>query len=340
MKRLVIMGLLASTLLSGAPALAQREGRGEAGWVNGPRPGQSANRGGENRGGDNRGMGERSWSRPAPDARGNAVPAPEQRVAPTVSSTRVPPSDAGRMDWRQRRDTAGQSGPAPQGNWRQPQGRRWSADQSSAPTPSTPPAERQDWNRNRDNDGQRGTWSRNGTDDRQGNWNRDDNRTRNWAGNGERRRDDDRASNDQRNWNNSRDRYDNRDRNDWSRQRDWSAQRRLNDRDRWAGWNRWDNDWRNDRRYDWRDYRAQNRYVYRLPTYYAPYGWSYGYRRFSIGIYLSNVLFASDYWIDDPYDYRLPPAYGPLRWVRYYDDALLVDIRDGYVVDVIHDFFW
>jgi hypothetical protein len=29
-----------------------------------------------------------------------------------------------------------------------------------------------------------------------------------------------------------------------------------------------------------------------------------------------------------------------MRWIRYYDDALLVDIRDGYVVDVIHDFFW
>jgi hypothetical protein len=334
MKRLVIIGLLASTLLSGAPALAQREGRGEAGWVNGPRPGQPANRGPEGRGGDNRGpgggMGERGWSRPAPEARGNPMPAPEQRAAPTVSTTRVPPSDAGRMDWRRQRDAAGQPGPAPQGNWQQP-GRRWSAEQNGAappPPPSPQPGARPDWRR--DNDGPRGTWNRNGPDNHPGDWNRDDNRNRNWTGNGERQRD----------WNNGRDRYDNRDRNDWSRQRDLDAQRRLNDRDRWAGWNRWDNRWRNDRRYDWRDYRAQNRYVYRQPTYYAPYGWSYGYRRFSIGIYLSNVLFASDYWIDDPYDYRLPPAYGPLRWVRYYDDALLVDIRDGYVVDVIHDFFW
>ena len=31
---------------------------------------------------------------------------------------------------------------------------------------------------------------------------------------------------------------------------------------------------------------------------------------------------------------------GPYRWVRYYDDALLVDIYSGEVVDVIYDFFW
>jgi hypothetical protein len=36
----------------------------------------------------------------------------------------------------------------------------------------------------------------------------------------------------------------------------------------------------------------------------------------------------------------LPPAYGPYRWVRYYDDVLLVDIRSGYVVDMINNFFW
>ena len=47
-----------------------------------------------------------------------------------------------------------------------------------------------------------------------------------------------------------------------------------------------------------------------------------------------------DYWLDDPWQYRLPPVYGPYRWVRYYDDALLVDIYSGQVVDVIDNFFW
>ncbi len=116
--------------------------------------------------------------------------------------------------------------------------------------------------------------------------------------------------------------------------------RRFDDRSRWSNQRRWDNGWRNDRRYDWQNYRSRYGDRYRAGRYYAPRGWDYGYRRFSIGIFLSNMLYADNYWLNDPYSYRLPPAYGSLRWVRYYDDALLVDVRDGYVVDVIHDFFW
>lgn len=55
---------------------------------------------------------------------------------------------------------------------------------------------------------------------------------------------------------------------------------------------------------------------------------------------LWSGLFADQYWISDPYYYRLPPAYGSLRWVRYYNDALLVDVETGYVVDAQYDFFW
>lgn len=102
----------------------------------------------------------------------------------------------------------------------------------------------------------------------------------------------------------------------------------------------WDRGWRQDRRYDWQNYRSRYRSLYRAPRYYAPYGWGYGYRRFSIGFMLWNGLFADQYWISDPYYYRLPPAYGSLRWVRYYNDALLVDVRTGYVVDALYDFFW
>ena len=102
----------------------------------------------------------------------------------------------------------------------------------------------------------------------------------------------------------------------------------------------WTRDWRSDRRYDWNGYRGSNRNAYRLPRYYAPQGWGYGYRRFSIGVTLSSVLWGQDYWIDDPYAYRLPEAYGPYRWVRYYNDALLVDLRSGRVVDAVNDIFW
>ncbi|WEK43108.1 MAG: RcnB family protein [Candidatus Sphingomonas colombiensis] len=117
---------------------------------------------------------------------------------------------------------------------------------------------------------------------------------------------------------------------------------RYNGGDRYARDNRgqWNRDWRRDTRYNWSGYRYQNRQAFHLPRYYAPYGWSYGYRRFSIGMTLSNILFAQNYWIDDPWSYRLPEVYGPYRWVRYYNDALLVDIYSGQVVDVINDIFW
>lgn len=131
----------------------------------------------------------------------------------------------------------------------------------------------------------------------------------------------------------------------WDRRPDanrggWNDGRRFDDRTRWSQQRRWDNGWRQDRRYDWNGYRSRYGDRYRIGRYYAPSGWNRGYSRFSIGVFLGGPLYADRYWLNDPYAYRLPPAYGTLRWVRYYDDALLVDVRDGYVVDAIHDFFW
>lgn len=100
----------------------------------------------------------------------------------------------------------------------------------------------------------------------------------------------------------------------------------------------WRRDWRDDHRYDWRRHRDRNRVVFRIGTYYDPY--RYSYRRFNIGYNLWPSYYGSRYWINDPWMYRLPPAYGPYRWVRYYDDALLVNIYTGQVVDVIYSFFW
>ncbi|MEG8038399.1 RcnB family protein [Sphingomonas sp. LR60] len=102
---------------------------------------------------------------------------------------------------------------------------------------------------------------------------------------------------------------------------------------------RWDRGWRREPQYDWNRYRAEQRSAFRLPRYYAPYGWNSGYRRFDVGFALAPVLYTPRYWIYDPYAYRLPYAEEPYRWVRYYDDALLVDIEDGTVVDVIHGIF-
>jgi Nickel/cobalt transporter regulator len=103
---------------------------------------------------------------------------------------------------------------------------------------------------------------------------------------------------------------------------------------------RWNRDWRRDSRYDWKSYRFSNRNFYRQSRYYDPFGSRYGYQRFSIGIQIGSSYYDDRYWISDPFAYRLPYADGPYRWVRYYDDVLLVDLRNGAVVDIIYDFFW
>jgi opacity protein-like surface antigen len=178
------------------------------------------------------------------------------------------------------------------------------------------------------------TWSqerRNG-DDNEGRYSR-----RNGANQGgyqpggyqQRDRDDD----GQRNWNRSREgSIDRSGENYRGGNRSWS-------RDDDNRGSRWNQSWRNDRRYDWRGHRERYRNYYSPGRYYAPYR-GHSYRRFGIGINIGSGYYGSRYWISDPSYYRLPPAYGPYRWVRYYDDVLLIDLRSGRVVDAIHDFFW
>jgi hypothetical protein len=179
---------------------------------------------------------------------------------------------------------------------------------------------------------------------------------RNGNGRVDERWDDNRNGRFDKRWDRNRDgrldqRWD-RDRNGeldrrWDRNGNGRVDKRWRDGNRygrndhnWGNHGGWNHSWRNDRRYDWWRYRDGHRHLYRAPRYYHPYGYGYGYRRFSIGVYLDSLFFGSRYWIDDPWQYRLPPADGPYRWVRYYDDVLLVDLRSGRVVDVIHNFFW
>lgn len=176
----------------------------------------------------------------------------------------------------------------------------------SAPAQSTTSWRGGDNDRNRDATVRRSEPQRNdqwrGRDNDRGNWSGRDN----WRGNDNARRND-----------------------DWRRNDNW---RQADHRD-------WNRDWRRDNRYDWRSYRDRNRSHYRMGRYYSPYnGWSY--RRLSIGFTLGSMFYSDRYWIDDPWSYRLPEVYGPYRWVRYYDDALLVNVYTGEVVDVIYDIFW
>ena len=331
-KSIIKAGLLTASLITiAAPALARPDDDSRP--ERGQRGGGNENRGGgENRGGNGwRGGDARQGPAPAPSAQ--PAPAPVVRAAPPAPT---PAADNPRF----------QRGGNEQ---RRPGTPQWYGQRGITPPPPT--ADRN--NATPDRGRIQGSWQANGgrdrdnNDARNGNWNRDRDRESNGRDNG---------------WNGIRDRND-RD-NNWNRHRDerdnnWRGNdnRNWNDNrgnwnngrpgarppiaNRWDGVRRWDNNgWRNDRRYDWRDWRNSHRSIFRLPSYRPPYGWNRSYSRFSIGIYLDSILFGQDYWIDDPWTYRLPPVYGPLRWVRYYDDALLIDIRDGYVVDVIYDFFW
>ena len=101
---------------------------------------------------------------------------------------------------------------------------------------------------------------------------------------------------------------------------------------------RWNGDWRHDRRYNWRDWRRRHHDRFRFGFYYDPFGWDYF--RYGVGWRLWPSYYGSNFWLNDPWQYRLPPAYGPYRWIRYHNDALLVNIYTGQVVDVEYNFFW
>lgn len=180
-------------------------------------------------------------------------------------------------------------------------------------------------NARRDND-RSGSWSGRDSDrgrnttytNRDGNWSRDNNRYRD----------------------NNNTRYSEQWRNDRSRSGSYYSNNNNRYRQGLNGnFSNWDRRWRDNNRYNWYSYRRTNPSIYRWGTYYSPYR-NYSYRRLSIGFTLDSLFYGSRYWINDPWQYRLPDVYGPYRWVRYYDDALLVNVYDGEVVDVIYDFFW
>jgi hypothetical protein len=212
----------------------------------------------------------------------------------------------------------------PQGNWQNREQRRDTWRSNDANTNGGVVTQRQDgrsWNGNNGWNGQARNGVQSNDPRRNEAWQNNGRNDRQWNGNG---RNDTWRDNGRNNGRNDRRGYDQRSK--WQNQyRDWNRN--------------WSRDWRRDQRYDWQRYRYSNRGLFSSNAYYAPYGWDYGYRRFSIGFSLSYLLYDQQYWIDDPYAYRLPPAYGPYRWVRYYDDVLLVDLTSGQVVDAIYDFF-
>ncbi|WP_313534716.1 RcnB family protein [Sphingomonas sp.] len=304
MKRMLLAAIAAATALVPAAAIAQERGehRGNGGWM---RPDNFRPQGGQ---------GGQGWQRQQGTPQAQPQAQPQDRG--NWQRPQGQPQDRG--NWQRPQGNPGWQRPqgAPQamdrGEWRRPDGQPRPAFQQPQGT-QNPAQPQRDWR-----GGQRPDWQNRGDVRNPQAW-----QDRRW---------DDRSRGQ---WNGARD-WDRRDGNrGWNDRRDWDRG------GRWRGDRGvWNNGWRNDNRYDWRGYRDYNRSLYRLPRYYPPARWSYGYRRFSVGYRLDSFLFAQQYWISDPYAYRLPEVWGPYRWVRYYDDALLVDVDSGQVVDVIYGIFW
>ena len=65
----------------------------------------------------------------------------------------------------------------------------------------------------------------------------------------------------------------------------------------------------------------------------------YSYRAWHRGDVLPRLFIAAPYFVDYAY-LGLPPTPPGTRWVRYGPDALLIDVYNGSVVDVIYDAFY
>jgi len=72
------------------------------------------------------------------------------------------------------------------------------------------------------------------------------------------------------------------------------------------------------------------------PAFIYPTGWRY--RHWARGAFLPAVFIAEPYFIDYAW-IGLPPPPPAHAWVRYGPDALLVNIFDGRIVDVVYDVF-
>ena len=77
----------------------------------------------------------------------------------------------------------------------------------------------------------------------------------------------------------------------------------------------------------------------RRSQYVAPYrDWRYSTLR--PGYQLRPGFYSSRYYVSNPGQYRLRPAARNQQWIRYGNDLLLVNVRNGRVLQVIRDRHW
>ena len=93
---------------------------------------------------------------------------------------------------------------------------------------------------------------------------------------------------------------------------------------------------RHDVRHDRRAARHHNRHwtAYRAPS----QNWAY--RPLSVGYQLRPAFYEPRYAISDYGAFRVRAPGRNMRWIRYGDDLLLVIVRTGRVLDVVHNRYW
>jgi Ni/Co efflux regulator RcnB len=84
------------------------------------------------------------------------------------------------------------------------------------------------------------------------------------------------------------------------------------------------------------NYTATHRF--HAAIYVRPQGWYY--RRWSYGQTFPQAFYARDYWISDYQAYGLIDPPEDCQWVRYDNDAVLVDIDTGDILQVIYNFYY
>ena len=89
-------------------------------------------------------------------------------------------------------------------------------------------------------------------------------------------------------------------------------------------------------REDWRDYKQRNRTVFRGSRFNAPFR----YRTFNSGVSIGTSYYAPRYRVNNYSTYRLPQPGRYQTYVRHYNDVLLVNTRNGRVVQVYRGFYW
>ena len=95
---------------------------------------------------------------------------------------------------------------------------------------------------------------------------------------------------------------------------------------------------RRELREDWRDYRRTHRGVYNRPAYVAPRG--YRSRPVVVGTTLRPAFWGPRYRVSNYSTYRLPYPGRNRMYVRYGNDVLLINARNGRVIRVYDRFFW